>query len=74
MELTRCYGTKRMLPRAYVGKEKQKGLDLYVLDVTDKDNGERVITLRQNLGSCGWTMKRRPRADGSVKFKRSFRF
>jgi hypothetical protein len=42
-----------------VGKEKQKGLDLYVVDSLILTNGRPVTTsAHDHYASCGWSMKR----------------
>lgn len=59
---------------AYVGKEKQKSLDLWVLDVTDKEQRRTRYYISAKSGRILWLEYEEPITAGGppVKFKKTF--
>jgi hypothetical protein len=59
---------------AYVGREKQKGLDLYVVDITDKDKHKTRFYVSSRTLHILWLEYEEPGSDGAtpVKYVRKF--
>ena len=56
----------------YTGKENQKGLDLWVLDLTDKENRSTRYYISSKTGRVLWLEYSEGQGASAVRYKRSF--